>query len=252
VRRSHLDGVAIGEMPAQRAYEMGQLDGRVRHNALRHDLALARRIQDVRGEGRHLRRRRRGGPADQVIERLQSQRHQHALQQRGRFLQAIVRLGGRGERAPADPIATPLVAQLPPVAAGAVQPAVLGARVRDRPGAGVDQNARLVAESGCQRDLDVAPDGDTLGHARRCDRGRERLLLGDAAGTRRSDERDVRGELNLRVCRCAPSDIEDDRGRPLRAAGLHRGTGAFRPGEDAALPVAHHDGGVGAAAVDTQ
>src|SRR5207245_466025 len=100
-----------------------QLEGGIRHDALCDDLSFARRVENVRRERGDLRRRRRRGPADQIIERLQAVRDEEALQQGGRLLEAVVRpRGGRQGPAP-QPVAAALVAQLPTVAAGAGPPA---------------------------------------------------------------------------------------------------------------------------------
>ena len=121
-------------------------------------------------------------------------RDEEALQQGGRLLEAVVRpCGGRQGPAP-QPVAAALVAQLPTVAAGAVQPAVGGASVCDRTGACVDEDSRRVVERGGERDLDIPAHIDALGNPRRRDGRGERLPLRCATGAGRSHERDGRGQ----------------------------------------------------------
>src|SRR6266496_239885 len=150
----------------------------------------------------------------------------------------------------AHPVAAALVAQLPAIAAGAMQLAVRTAGIGDRTGPRVDQDARPVAECGRQCDLDVPPHVDALGDTRGRNGCGKLFLFGRAACARRADQREPDGKRNVRLRGSAARDIEDDGRRALRAARPHGGAGTFSAAYDSTLAVSDNDGGVRAAAVD--
>src|SRR2546426_4116150 len=128
-------------MPCQYRGQLRELARRVVHRLTRDSFAFARGVEYVWRERRHLGRRGGCGPAHQVVEVLEAERSQQARQQGGPFAPSV--LGSRGgvERAPAEPIAAALVAQLPTVPAGAVQLASGAPRVGDRAGTRVDEDS---------------------------------------------------------------------------------------------------------------
>src|SRR5919197_2203162 len=163
-----------------------------------------------------------------------------------------MRLGGGGQRVPADPVAAAFVAELPTVAARPVQLAVRRARIGDRSGAGVDKNPRMVAECGRESNFDVAPHIHALGDTRCENRIGQLLLLWRAPGARGADERDSRRQGSLGLRGRSTGHILDHRSQSFAATRSHGGAGTLGAAQHATMGVANHDGRMGAAAVDAQ
>ena len=108
----------------QHAHQPGQLRRRFAHGALRHRFAFPRGVEDMRRQRCHLCGVRRRRPTDQVVEMAEPEGDEQALEQGGRFVRIVGGARRRRERPPPEPVAAAFVAELPPVAAGAVQPAV--------------------------------------------------------------------------------------------------------------------------------
>src|SRR5207244_3306028 len=81
------------------------------------------------------------GPADQIVEMLQPERREQACEQGGALAPPVLGPRRRFERPAAEPVAATFIAQLPAVSPGAMQAALRVARVGDRAGAGVHDDA---------------------------------------------------------------------------------------------------------------
>ena len=122
----------------------------------------------------------------------------------------------------------------------------------DRTRARVDQYPRPVSTCSRQGDFDVRANVDAGRYAGGCQRRRERFLLRRRAGSRRTHDRKDRRQRGPRLCRRASRNVENDRRRPFGTPRAHRGAGAFRAREHAAVHVAHCDRRVRASGVDTE
>src|SRR5207253_5315939 len=123
-----------------------------------------------------------------------AERSQQPRQQGGAFAPAVVRAGRDVQRAPPQPIAAALVAQLPTVPASAVQLAGGVTRVRDRSGTCVDEDSGAGAERRGESDLAIREHAYLSGDPRVDQCGLELRLLLRTSGAGGTHDRSLRSE----------------------------------------------------------